>query len=90
MKTILEVVFITAQKVQSLLKDSKELLKIYLKNLFLRTGEAKCVDKINSVTKKQNNTKHASTKLTPSQESLNKNEGFFAKVLKQGGKKTKT
>ena len=52
-----------------------------LKKIVFERGDAKWIDILPTITKKYNNKVHSSTKLTPIQASLKKNEGFVYKNL---------
>ena len=52
-----------------------------LKKIVSEHGDAKWIDILPTITKQYNNRKHSSTKLTPIQASLKKNEGFVYKNL---------
>ena len=52
-----------------------------LKKIVFERGDAKWVDILPTITKQYNNKVHSSTKLTPIQASLKKNEGFVYKNL---------
>ena len=52
-----------------------------LKKIVFEQGDAKWIDILPTITKQYNNRKHSSTKLTPIQASLKKNEGFVYKIL---------
>ena len=52
-----------------------------LKKIVFEQGDAKLIDILPTITKQYNNKVHSSTKLTPIQASLKKNEGFVYKNL---------
>ena len=52
-----------------------------LKKIVFEEGDAKWIDILPTITKQYNNRKHSSTKLTPIQASLKKNEGYVYKNL---------
>ena len=52
-----------------------------LKKIVFENGDAKWIDILSTITKQYNNKVHSSTKLTPIQASLKKNEGFVYKNL---------
>ena len=52
-----------------------------LKKIVFDQGDAKLIDILPTITKQYNNTVHSSTKLTPKDASLKKNEGFVYKNL---------
>ena len=52
-----------------------------LKKIVFEQGDAKWIDLLPTITKQYNNRKHSSTKLTPIQASLKKNEGYVYKNL---------
>ena len=56
-------------------------LRDLLKKFFCEQGNAKYVDNLPKIVKKSNIRKHSSTKLTPIQGSLKKNEGYVHKNL---------
>ena len=58
-----------------------------LKKIVFEQGDAKWVDVLPKITKQYNNRIHSSTKLTPIQASLKKNEGFVYKNLLDKRKK---
>ena len=60
-----------------------------LKNIVFERGDAKWIDVLQSITNQHNNRIHSSTKLTPKDASLKKNEGFVYKNLLDKGKKIK-
>ena len=60
-----------------------------LKRPVFERGDAKWIDKLQSITKQYNNRVHSSTKLTPIQASMKKNEGFAYKSLIDKRKKIK-
>ena len=67
-----------------------ELSEIYLKNLFFEKGDGNWVDVLPTKTKKKyNNRVHTSTKLTPIQASLRKNESYVYKIFMDKRKKAK-
>ena len=57
------------------------LSEIYLNDLFLKKGDGNWVDELHTITKQYNNRIHSSTKLTPFQATLKKNEGYVYKNL---------
>ena len=61
-----------------------------LKRPVFERGDGKWVDILPAITKQYNNTVHSSTKLTPKDASLKKNEGFVYKNLLDKRKKSKT
>ena len=60
-----------------------------LKKIVFEQGDAKWIDALPTITKQYNNRIHSSTKLTPIQASLKKNEGFVYKNLLDKRKKVK-
>ena len=60
-----------------------------LKKIVFEQGDAKWVDILPTITKQYNNRIHSSTKLTPIQASLKKNEGYVYKNLLDKRKKSK-
>ena len=60
-----------------------------LKRPVLEKGDAKWIDILPTITKQYNNRIHSSTKLTPTQASLKKNEGYVYKNLLDKRKKMK-
>ena len=58
-----------------------------LKKIVFEQGDAKWIDILPTITKQYNNTVHSSTKLTPIQTSLKKNEGYVYKNLLDKRKK---
>ena len=60
-----------------------------LKKIVFERGEANWIDVLQTITKQYNNRIHSSTKLTPIQASLKKNEGFVYKNLLDKRKKVK-
>ena len=60
-----------------------------LKKIVFENGDAKWIDVLPTITKQYNNKVHSSTKLTPIQASLKKNEGFVYKNLLDKRKKVK-
>ena len=60
-----------------------------LKKIVFEQGDAKWIDVLPTITKQYNNRIHSSTKLTPIQASLKKNEGFVYKNLLDKRKKVK-
>ena len=60
-----------------------------LKKIVFEQGDAKWIDVLPTITKQYNNKIHSSTKLTPVQASLKKNEGFVYKNLLDKRKKVK-
>ena len=61
-----------------------------LKKIVFEHGDANWIDVLQTITKQYNNRIHSSTKLTPIQASLKKNEGFVYKNLLDKRKKVKT
>ena len=60
-----------------------------LKKIVFEQGDAKWIDNLPTITKQYNNRIHSSTKLTPIQASLKKNEGYVYKNLLDKRKKVK-
>ena len=60
-----------------------------LKKIVFENGNAKWIDVLPTITKQYNNRVHTSTKLTPIQASLKKNEGYVYKNLLDKRKKVK-
>ena len=60
-----------------------------LKKIVFEQGDAKWIDVLQTITKQYNNKTHSSTKLTPTQASLKKNEGYVYKNLFDKRKKVK-
>ena len=60
-----------------------------LKKIVFEQGDAKWIDVLSTITKQYNNRVHSSTKLTPIQGSLKKNESFVYKNLLDKRKKIK-
>ena len=60
-----------------------------LKKIVFEQGDAKWIDILPTITKQYNNRIHSSTKLTPTQASLKKNEGYVYKNLLDKRKKLK-
>ena len=60
-----------------------------LKKIVFEQGDAKWIDVLPTITKQYNNRIHSSTKLTPIQASLKKNEGYVYKNLLDKRKKVK-
>ena len=60
-----------------------------LKKIVFEQGDAKWIDVLPTITKEYNNRIHSSTKLTPIQASLKKNEGYVYKNLLDKRKKVK-
>ena len=60
-----------------------------LKNPVFEQGDANWIDILQAITKQYNNRIHSSTKLTPNQASLKKNEGYVYKNLLDKRKKIK-
>ena len=58
-----------------------------LKKILFEQGDAKWIDVLPKITKQYNNRVHSSTKLTPIQASLKKNEGYVYKNLLDKRKK---
>ena len=58
-----------------------------LKKIVFENGDANWIDVLQTITKQYNNKVHSSTKLTPTQGSLKKNEGFVYKNLLDKRKK---
>ena len=65
------------------------IIRDLLKKIVFEQGDAKWVDILPKITKQYNNRKHPSTKLTPIQASLKKNEGYVYKNLLDKRMKTK-
>ena len=59
----------------------KRTIRDLLKKIVFEQGDAKWIDILPTITKQYNNKVHSSTKLTPIQASLKKNEGFVYKNL---------
>ena len=60
-----------------------------LKKIFFENGDANWIDVLQTITKQYNNKIHSSTKLSPKNASLKKNEGFVYKNLLDKRKKVK-
>ena len=60
-----------------------------LKKIVFEQGDAKWIDVLQTITKQYNNSIHSSTKLTPTQASLKKSEGYVYKNLLDKRKKIK-
>ena len=60
-----------------------------LKKIVFEQGDANWIDVLPKITKQYNNREHSSTKLTPIQASLKKNEGYVYKKLLDKRKKVK-
>ena len=60
-----------------------------LKKIVFERGDANWIDVLPTITKQYNNKTHSSTKLTPTQASLKKNEGYVYKNLLDKPKKVK-
>ena len=60
-----------------------------LKKIVFEQGDAKRIDILPAITKQYNNRKHTSTKLSPKDASLKKNEGYVYKNLLDKRKKVK-
>ena len=60
-----------------------------LKKIVFEQGDAKWIDVLPTITKQYNNRRHTSTKLSPKDASLKKNEGFVYKNLLDKRKKVK-
>ena len=60
-----------------------------LKKIVFENGDANWIDVLQTITKQYNNRVHTSTKLTPTQASLKKNEGYVYKNLLDKRKKIK-
>ena len=60
-----------------------------LKQIVFEQGDAKWIDVLQTITKQYNNRIHSSTKLTPIQASVKKNEGYVYKNLLDKRKKVK-
>ena len=60
-----------------------------LKKIVFENGDANWIDVLQTITKQYNNRVHTSTKLTPTQASLKKNEGYVYKNLSDKRKKIK-
>ena len=58
-----------------------------LKKIVFEPGDGNWIDVIKTITKQYNNRIHSSTKLTPIQASLKKNEGLVYKILLDKRKK---
>ena len=65
------------------------LFRDLLKKIVFEHGDAKWIDILPTITKEYNNRTHSSTKLTPIQASLKKNEGYVYKNLLDKRKKVK-
>ena len=63
------------------------IIRDLLKKIVFEQGAAKWIDILQTITKQYNNRIHSSTKLTPIQASLKKNEGYVHKNLKDKRKK---
>ena len=61
-----------------------------LKKIVFEQGDAKWIDILPTITEQYNNRRHTSTKLSPKDASLKKNEGFVYKNLLDKRKKSKT
>ena len=70
-----------------LLKDLIVLSEIFFKKLVFEKSDGKWIDILPIITKQYNNRIHSSTKLTPIQASLKKNEGYVYKILLDKRKK---
>ena len=57
------------------------LIEIFLNDLFSKKDDSNGIDVLPKITKQYNNRVHSSTKLTPNQASLKKNEGLAYKNL---------
>ena len=66
-----------------------EVLQIFLNDLFLNKSDGRGIDVLPTITKQYNNRIHSSTKLTPIQASLKKNEGYVYNNLLDKRKKMK-
>ena len=64
-------------------------LRDLLKKLVFQKGDGNWIDVLQTITKQYNNKTHSSTKLTPTQASLKKNEGYVYKNLLDKRKKVK-
>ena len=62
-------------------------IKDLLKKIVFKKGDAKWIDDLPTITKQNNNRIHSSTKLTPIQASVKKNEGYVYKNLLDKRKK---
>ena len=60
-----------------------------LKNSGFERGDGSWIDILSTITKQNNNRRHSSTKLTPTQASLKKNEGYVYKNILHKRKKIK-
>ena len=60
-----------------------------LKKIVFEQGDANWIDVLPTITKQYNNRIHSSTKLSPTQASLKKNEGYVYKILLDKRKKVK-
>ena len=67
----------------------KGTIRDLLKKIVFERGDANWIDILPTITKQYNNRKHSSTKLTPIQASLKKNEGYVYKKLLDKRKKIK-
>ena len=70
-------------------KDLIALSEIYFKKIVLEKGDAKWIDILPTITKQYNNRVHSSTKLSPKDASLKKNEGIVYRNLLDKRKKVK-
>ena len=67
----------------------KKSIRDLLKKIVFEHGDANWIDVLPTITKQYNNRIHSSTKLTPTQASLKKNEGYVYKNLLDKRKKVK-
>ena len=67
----------------------KGTIRDLIKRLVFEQGDAKRIDILPTITKHYKNRIHSSTKLTPIQASLKKNEGYIYKILLDKRKETK-
>ena len=63
------------------------MIRVFLKNSVLEKGNATWIASIYQLKKQKLNTKHPSTKSTPTQAPLKKNEGYLSKLIRQRKKK---
>ena len=66
-----------------------KIIRSLLKNLFLKKGEGNWIDVLPKISKQCNIRVHTSTKLTPIQASLKKNEGYVYKNIIEKRKRVK-
>ena len=64
-------------------------IRDFLKKPVFEKGDGNWIDVLQTITKQYNNKTHSSTKLTPTQASLKKNEGYVHKKLLDKRKKVK-